>query len=77
VAGTRGLGDVIAAVNIARMEGERIESRDVDPTAGELQRIQNRSREAGQSNREITADLARQVASGDLTIGEALERHRE
>jgi hypothetical protein len=76
-AGTRGLGDVIAAVNIARMEGERIESREVDPTAGELKRIQDRSREAGQSNREIDADLARRVASGDLTIGEALEQHRE
>jgi hypothetical protein len=75
-AGTRGLGDVVAAVNIARIEGDRIESRDIDPTAGELKRIQNRSREAGRSNREIDADLARRVARGDLTIGEALERHR-
>lgn len=75
-AGTRGLGDVIAAVNIARIQGDRVESRDVDPTAGELRRIQNRSREAGQTNREIDADLARRVASGDLTIGEALDRHR-
>ncbi|ERH11188.1 MAG: hypothetical protein J07HX64_02971 [halophilic archaeon J07HX64] len=74
--GTRGVGDVIAAINIARIEGERVESRDVDPTAGELQHIQNRSREAGQSNREIDADLARQVATGDLTMGEALEKHR-
>jgi hypothetical protein len=75
-AGTRGLSDVVAAINIARIEGERIESRDVDPTAGELKRIQNRSREEGTSNREIDADLARRVASGDLTIDEALERHR-
>jgi hypothetical protein len=75
-AGTRGLGDVVAAVNIARIEGDRIESRDIDPTAGELQRIQDRSREAGRSNREIDADLARRVASGDLTIGEALDEHR-
>lgn len=76
-AGTRGVGDVIAAINIARMEGERIESREVEPTPGELQRIQERSRDAGDSNRAIDADLARLVASGDLTLGEALERHRE
>ena len=75
--GTRGLGDIIAAVNIARIEGERVKSREIDPTAGELQRIQNRSREEGETNREIDADLARRVASGDLTIDEALERHRE
>ena len=75
-AGTRGLGDVVAAVNIARIEGERIASRDVDPTAGELKRIQNRSREEGKSNREIDATLARRVASGDLTIPEALDEHR-
>ena len=75
-AGTRGLGDVIAAVNIARREGDRIESRDVDPTAGELQRIQERSRQAGETNRAIDAELARRVAGGDLTIPEALERHR-
>lgn len=75
-AGTRGLGDVIAAVNIARIEGERIESREVDPTAGELTRIQDRSREAGETNRAIDAELARRVAHGDLTIGEALDEHR-
>jgi len=75
-AGTRGLGDVIAAVNIARIEGEPIASRDIDPTAGELQRIQDRSREKSKNNREIDATLARRVASGDLTIPEALDEHR-
>ena len=76
-AGTRGLGDIIAAVNIARIKGEPIASRDVDPTAGELKRIQNRSRETGENNREIDANLARRVASGDLTIPEALDEHRD
>jgi hypothetical protein len=75
--GARGVGDILAAVNIARIEGERIESRDVEPTAGELQRIKDRSREAGADNRAIDADLARQVATGDLSIREALEIHRE
>lgn len=75
--GTRGMGDVLAAVNIARIEGETIESRHIEPTAGELQRIKNRSREASETNRAIGEDLARRVASGDLTIDEALDEHRE
>jgi len=74
--GTRGMGDVLAAVNIARLDGERIEERDVQPTAGELQRIKDRSREAGETNRAIDETLARRVANGDLTISEALDEHR-
>jgi len=76
-AGTRGLGDVVAAVNIARREGDRVESREVDPTAGELRRIQDRSRRAGETNRAIDADLARRVARGELGIDEALQQHRD
>lgn len=76
-AGTRGLGDVIAAVNIARLEGERIESRNVDPTPGELRRIQDRSRERSDQNRSIDRDLAHRVARGELTIREALAEHRQ
>jgi hypothetical protein len=75
--GTRGMGDVLAAVNIARIEGERVSSRDIEPTAGELQRIKNRSREQSDGNRAIGEQLARKVASGDLTIEEALDEHRE
>lgn len=76
-AGARGMGDVLAAVNIARIEGERIESREIEPTAGELQRIKDRSREASEENRAIDETLARRVAIGDLTIREALEEHDE
>lgn len=76
-AGTRGVGDVLAAVNIARIEGELIETRDVQPTDGELQRIKDRSREQSETNRAIDSDLARRVAVGDLTIPEALEKHRK
>lgn len=74
--GTRGMGDVLAAVNIARIDGERVTSRDIDPTAGELQRIKHRSRERSKNNRAIGENLARQVARGELTIDEALEKHR-
>jgi hypothetical protein len=75
--GTRGMGDVLAAVNIARIEGEEIESREIDPTAGELKRIKERSREASETNRAIGEALARQVADGQLTIQEALAKHRD
>jgi hypothetical protein len=75
--GTRGMGDVLAAVNIAHIEGERIEERAVEPTAGELQRIKDRSREQSDTNRAIDETLARRVAVGDLTIREALAEHRE
>ena len=74
--GTRGVADVLAAANIARMEGEPIEERDVEPTGGELKRIQERSRKLSDENRTIDADLARAVATGELTIREALDTHR-
>ncbi|CAI48984.1 uncharacterized protein NP_1786A [Natronomonas pharaonis DSM 2160] len=75
--GARGMGDVLAAVNIARIEGERVSSRDIEPTAGELQRIKDRSRAESDDDRAITEALARRVANGDLTIAEALRRHRQ
>ncbi len=73
--GVRGMGDVLAAVNIARIEGVEIESRDVEPTAGELRTIQNRSRERGDDRRAIDEGLARKVALGELSMAEALDRH--
>lgn len=74
--GARGMGDVLAAVNIARLDGERIDSRDVQPTKGELQSIKNRSRERSEDGRTISERLARRVASGELTVDEALAEHR-
>lgn len=74
-AGARGFADVLAAVNIARIEGEPINSRDIQPTAGELQRIKEQSREESEHNRAIDAALARRVATGELTIEEALAEH--
>ena len=71
-----GMGDVLAAANIARREGEEIPSRDIEPTTGELPRIKDRSREASETNRAIGEALARRVADGQLTIEEALAEHR-
>jgi len=75
--GARGMGDVLAAVNIARLDGERVDSRTIEPTTGELQRIKDRSREASDTNRAIDETLARRVALGELSIEEALAEHRE
>ncbi|MFB6097256.1 MAG: hypothetical protein ABEJ74_07705 [Haloferacaceae archaeon] len=74
--GARGMGDVLAAVNIAHIEGERVESREVEPTAGELQVIKRESRERSETGRTIDEALARRVASGELTVEEALAEHR-
>lgn len=74
--GARGMGDVLAAVNIARREGDVIENREIEPTAGELQVIKDRSREQSETNRAIDELLARRVAAGELTIDEALAEHR-
>ncbi|WP_135534683.1 hypothetical protein [Halostella pelagica] len=73
--GARGMGDVLAAVNIARIEGDIVDEREVEPTEGELKVIKNRSREQSARNRAIDEALARRVASGDLTIDEALDEH--
>jgi hypothetical protein len=75
--GVRGMGDVLAAVNIARREGEEIESRDVEPTAGEIRQIKTRSRERSEDDRSIDEALARKVALGELSLSEALRRHRQ
>jgi hypothetical protein len=74
--GARGMGDVLAAVNIARLSGEATDSREIDPTAGELQRIKDRSRQESSDGRTIDEGLARRVAAGELTVEEALETHR-
>ena len=74
--GARGMGDVLAAVNIAQIEGEEVESREVEPTAGELQTIKERSRELSDANWTIDDELARRVAVGELTIEEALAEHQ-
>ena len=73
--GARGMDDVLAAVNIARLTGDVVGERSFEPTAGELDVIKQRSRERSAENRTITEGLARRVATGELTLDEALERH--
>ncbi|WP_323675545.1 hypothetical protein [Halorubellus sp. PRR65] len=74
--GARGMGDVLAAANIARTEGEPVDSREFEPTDGEIQRVKNRSRELSPDNRAIDTALARRVARGELDVETALAEHR-
>jgi hypothetical protein len=74
--GARGMGDVLAAVNIARLKGEVVQERDIEPTAGEIQRIKDRSRRESEAERTISERLARKVAVGELSMEEALAKHR-
>jgi hypothetical protein len=72
--GARGMGDILAAVNIARREGDPITERSIAPTEGEIREIKERARERS-GDRTLPDGLARAVADGELTIEEALERH--
>ncbi|QHS18066.1 hypothetical protein GWK26_13390 [haloarchaeon 3A1-DGR] len=74
--GARGMGDVLAAVNVARIEGEPTAQREIEPTAGELQRIKDESRRRSAGDRTIDEALARRVAAGELTLDEAIDEHR-
>lgn len=75
--GARGMADVLAAVNIAGREGDRVESREIDPTEGELKRIKTESRKRSAGDRTIGEPLARRVADGDLTLDQAIAEHRD
>ena len=76
-AAAKGIADVLAAVNIARREGDPVETRDVEPSPGEIQRVKNESRERSGGEVTVDAALARRVALGDLTMDEALAEYGE
>ena len=75
--GARRMGDVLAAVNVARMAGTPVTDREIDPTPGELTRIKRRARRQSPKNQTISSSLARRVARGELTVEEALTSHRD
>jgi hypothetical protein len=76
-AGARGMGDVLAAVNIARRPGERIERRELEPTPGEIGRVKAESRRRSAGEVTIDEALARRVALGDVSLDEAIAAHRD
>ena len=67
--------DVDAAVEIARGHGVRAARYyAVEPTPGEVREVQRQSRLSSEGTVTISAELARRVARGELTLGEAIER---
>lgn len=69
--------DADAAVEIARSRGVRAARYyAVEPTPGEIREIQRKSRLTSDGEVTISKDLAGKVARGDLTLTEAIERHR-
>jgi len=69
--------DADAAVTIAQSRGELLPFRPrVAPTQGEVRDIQRLSRIESGGSITINSALARQVAVGTLTLGEAIEKQR-
>jgi len=69
--------DMDAAVEIARGRGVRAARYyAVEPTPGEVREIQRQSRLSSGGRVTISKDLARRVAKGELTLGDAIEKHR-
>ena len=69
------MSDIVAAINIARLNGVRVGKQEVEPSMGEIKRIQEYSREYSNGKTSIPRDLARKVAKGEMTLEEAIEKH--
>lgn len=64
----------VSAIRIATLSGERVrEELDLEPTDGEIREIQRRSRIKSNGRITISADLAKQVALGKLSLLEAID----
>ena len=70
--------DADAAVEIARARGVRAARfYAVEPTPGEVREIQRQSRLSSGGEVTISQDLALRVARGELTLGDAIQQHRQ
>ncbi len=71
------LKDIIAAVNIAMKKGRMLKQLvDVKPKLGEIKQVQKESRKLNGSIT-ISKELAKKVASGELTLEKAVEKQAE
>lgn len=70
------ISDIIAAINIALIPGKMVGKQFIEPSPGEVRVIQESSRKYSNGRSTIPRLLARKVAKGELTIDEAMERHR-
>jgi hypothetical protein len=70
--------DIKAAIDIAMSTGLEIKSKyEVNPTAGEIRDIQRISRLESNGAITISKPLAKKVASGELTLEQAIEEQRK
>jgi hypothetical protein len=74
--GGAAISDIVAAINIAYMQGVRVGHQEITPTKGEIRWIQERSRELSGGQTTIPRQLAKKVAIGEITIREALSEHK-
>jgi hypothetical protein len=69
--------DIKAAIDIAHSHGVKIKTRyEIKPTAGEIRDIQRNSRMESKGAITISKPLAEKVASGELTLEEAVDFQR-
>lgn len=66
------ISDIVAAINIANLEGVPIDKKQIEPSRKEILLVQDWSREQSNGRSTISRRLARQVAKGELTIDEAI-----
>ncbi len=75
-ASSHALKDIMAAVNIALKNGRVLKDKvKLQPTPGEIRQLQKESRKLS-GNLTISKELAEGVAKGELTLEEAIEKHR-
>ena len=69
------VSDIIIAINIVRLKGNRAGKHEVEPSMGEIKRIREYSREYSNGKTSIPRDLARKVAKCEMTVEKAIEKH--
>lgn len=74
--GVRGqISDIVAAINIAHLEGIPVDKKQIEPSRREIQLVQEWSRKRSNGRFTISRRLARQVAKGELTVDEAISQN--
>ncbi len=75
--GTAGIGvaDIVAAINIAHTRGANFVHQEIAPSRGEIRQIQEKSRERSKGRTTISRKLAERVATGEMTLDDALAEH--
>jgi hypothetical protein len=74
--GLNNTADIIAAINIALTAGKPAKPVSIKPTQGDIRVIQEQSRRYTGGRATISKALARKVATGALTLEEAVQQHQ-